>query len=71
MPTFISEWVYDAKRGGDYIECAVNSLGISTAQLLQNLAPRISENISSAPTVPWPPTLEYLEEPEELSPLIL
>ena len=25
----------------------------------------------STPTVPWPPTLEDLEEPEELGPLIL
>ena len=66
-----SEWVYDANGGGDYIECAVNSLGISTDQLLHNLAPRLSENIKSVPTVPWPPTIEELEEYEEVSPLIL
>lgn len=40
-----SEWVCDVGGGGDYIEAAVSSLGISDEQLLQNLAPRLSKMI--------------------------
>ena len=33
-----SDWVYDVRGGGDYIEAAISSLDISDEQLLQNLA---------------------------------
>ena len=61
-----SEWVYDVEGGGDYIEAAVSSLGISDEQLLQNLAPRLSKKIKNTPTVPWPPRIGHLEEGEQL-----
>ena len=34
-----SELVFDAKGGGDYIQCAISSFGISDEQLIQNIAP--------------------------------
>ena len=57
-----SEWVYDVGGGGNYIEAAISSLGISDEQLIQNLAPRLSKKIKDSPTIPWPPHLDHLEE---------
>ena len=61
-----SDWVYDVAGGGDYIQSAISSLGITDEQLLQNLAPRLSKNIKDTSTVPWPPQIEHLEEEEEI-----
>ena len=66
-----SEWVYDVGGGGDYIEAAISSLGITDEQLLQNLAPRLSKKIKDTPTVPWPPRIDRLEEGEEVCELLL
>ncbi len=66
-----SEWVYDVGGGGDYIEAAISSLGVSDEQLLQNLAPRLSKKIKDTATVPWPPHIDHLEEGEELCELLL
>ena len=66
-----SDWVYDCKGGGDYIQCAVKSMGISDAQLLKNAAPRLTKSINSVPTIAWPPTVEELEVSEDISPLLL
>ena len=62
-----SDWVYDCKGGGDYIECTVRSMGISDAQLLKNIAPRLAKNIKSVPSIQWPPTIEELEDMAEKS----
>ena len=67
----LSEWVYDTRGGGDYIQCVVNSLGITDEQLVKNVVPRIVKQIKDAPELPWPPTLEELEEGDEISPLLL
>ncbi|KAK1894270.1 putative fatty-acid--CoA ligase fadD25 [Dissostichus eleginoides] len=61
----MSQWVYDVGGGGDYIEAAISSLGISDEQLLQNLAQRLSKKIKDTTTVPWPPHIDHLEEGEE------
>ena len=66
-----SEWVYDVEGGGDYIEAAVSSLGISDEQLLHNLAKRLSKKIKDTPTVCWPPRIDNLEEGEQLCELLL
>ena len=66
-----SEWVYDVGGGGDYIDAAISSLGISDEQLLQNLAPRLSKKIKDTSTVPWPPHIDHLAEGEELCELLL
>ena len=66
-----SEWVYDTRGGGDYIQSAISSLGISDEQLLQNLAPRLSKKIKDTATVPWPPDIDHLEEGEEMCELLL
>ncbi|MES9879868.1 MAG: hypothetical protein ABW185_03205, partial [Sedimenticola sp.] len=66
-----SEWVYDVGGGGDYIEAAISSLGISDEQLLQNLAPRLSKKIKDTSTVPWPPRIDHLEEGEDVCELLL
>lgn len=60
-----SEWVYDISAGGDYIEAAISSLGISDEQLLHNLAPRLSKQIKETSSIPWPPRIDQLEEGEE------
>ncbi|KAJ4947760.1 hypothetical protein JOQ06_009793 [Pogonophryne albipinna] len=62
----MSQWVYDVGGGGDYIEAAISSLGISDEQLLQNLAQRLSKKIKDTTTVPWPPHIDHLEEGEEV-----
>ena len=46
-----SEWVYDVQGGGDYIDAAMSSLGLSDEQLLRNIAPRLSKKIKDTSTV--------------------
>ncbi|KAK1897739.1 8-amino-38-dideoxy-manno-octulosonate cytidylyltransferase [Dissostichus eleginoides] len=58
-------------QGGDYIEAAISSLGISDEQLLQNLAQLLSKKIKDTTTVPWPPCIDHLEEGEEVCELLL
>ena len=67
----MSEWVYDTKGGGDYIQCAVMCLGISDEQLIRTVASRISQEMKNTPSIPWPPNIEELERSEELSPLLM
>lgn len=40
-----SVWVYDVGGGGNYIEAAISSFGISYEQLLQNVVQRLSKKI--------------------------
>jgi len=66
------EWVYDVRGGGDYIDAAMSSLGISDEQLLQNVAQRVSKREKSTPTVAWPPNnVDDLEEGEEVCKLLV
>ena len=66
-----SDLVYDMSGGGSYIEAALSSIDISSEQLVQNVARRLRDDITSIKLVPWPPRVEELEEEEELSPLLL
>ena len=66
-----SELVYDTTGGGSYVEAALSSIGVSSEQLVRNVAKRLRDDINSVKHVPWPPRVEELEEEEELSPLML
>ncbi len=66
-----SELVYDVSGGGSYVEAALSSVGISTEQLIHNVAERLREDIKQIKLVPWPPRVEELEEEENRSPLVL
>ena len=50
---------------GDYIAAASSSLAINDEQLLQNLAPPLSEKIKETHDIPWPPRVDDLEEAEK------
>ena len=67
-----SELVYDVRGGGDYINIAITSLGISDQQLLQNVSSRIAENIlDDTYGSPWPPFIHELEDEEQFSELLV
>ena len=66
-----SEIVYDTSGGGPYIESAITSFGISDQQLSDNFSKRLVASIESTGNVPWPPSVDELEEPEDLSKLAL
>ena len=61
----------NASGGGSYVEAALSSNGVSTEQLIHNVAERLREDIKQIKLVPWPPRVEELEEEEKLSPLVL
>lgn len=64
-----STLVYDTSGGGGYIEAAINSWGITTEQLLKNVAGRLKEELHS-PGITWPPHIEELEEFSEENDLL-
>ena len=66
-----SAWVYDVRGGGDYVDAAMSSLGISDEQLLQNVAQRVYKRVKSAPTVPWPSNIDDIKEGEEVCELLV
>ena len=66
-----SEFVYDRKAGGSYIDAALNSFGISDEQLISNLAPRLLKHIIENTSVTWCPTVEQLLGEENLSKLLM
>ena len=67
-----SELVYDIGGGGDYVDMAVTSLGISDEQLMQNVSSRLGREINDDTYVcPWPPHINELEDEEQLSELLL
>ena len=66
----LSELVFDTRGGGDYIQYAVESFGITDEQLIDNMVPRIVKDIKKSQELPWPPTLEELEEGDEISHLL-
>lgn len=63
--------MYDTTGGGSYVEAALSSIGVSSEQLVSNVAKRLRDDINSVKHVPWPPRVEELEDEEELSPLLL
>ena len=65
-----SELVYDSTGGGSYIEAALTSIGVSSEQLVCNVAKWLRDDINPVMHVPWPPRVDELEE-EELSTLML
>ena len=66
-----SEVVYDTSGGGSYIGAAISLLGISSEQLIQNVANRLRDEIRQTVKVPWPPQVSELEQEEDLSPLLV
>ena len=64
-----SDLVYDTSGSGSYVEAALSSIGVSSEQLVHNVAVRLRDDIHSVQIVSWPPRVEELEEEEELSPL--
>ena len=66
-----SDLVYDTSGDGSYIEAALFSIGVSSEQLVLNVAERIRNDVKSTKVLPWPPRIEELGEEEELSPLML
>ena len=64
-----SDLVYDTSVSGSYVEAALSSIGVSSEQLVHNVANRLRDDINSLQFVPWPPRVEELDEEEELSPL--
>ncbi|KAK1880410.1 U3 small nucleolar RNA-associated protein 10 [Dissostichus eleginoides] len=66
-----SDLVYDTSGSGSYVEAAISSIGVSSEQLVQNVAARLRDDVKSIKLVPWPPRVEELEEEEELPPLVL
>ena len=66
-----SELVYNVGGGGDYINMAVTSLGISDEQLVQNVSSRLGTNIiDDTFRSPWPPHVDELEDDEQFSELL-
>ena len=53
-----SKFVYDIKCGGNLIEAAVDSFGITDEQLILNLAPQLSRHIKMVPPLNWCPTVK-------------
>ena len=66
-----SDLVYDTQGGGSYIEAAITSMGVSDEQLVRNVSKRIVGDVKAVGSIVWPPTVDELEETEELSPLLL
>ena len=66
-----SDLVYDISGGGSYVEAALSAIGVSSEQLVQNVAKRIKDDVKSIKLISWPAQIEELEEEEELSPLIM
>ena len=52
-----SEFGYDTKGGGKYVEAAFNSFSITDKQLILNLAPQLSKHIKEVPPLNWYPTV--------------
>ncbi len=57
--------------GGSYVEAALSSVGVSSEQLVHNVAEQLRDDIKSVKPVPWPPRVEELEEEEELTAQLL
>ena len=64
-----SDQVFDTSGSGLYVEAALSSIGVSSEQLVHNVAIRLRDDIKSVQLVPCPPRVEELEEEEELSTL--
>ena len=64
-----SDLIYDTSGGGSYVEAALSAIGVSSEQLVHNVAERLKDDVKSIKLNPWPPRVEELEEEEELSPL--
>ena len=67
----LSELVYDMSVGGYYVEAAFSSLGVSSGQLVCNVAEWLRDDIKSVKLIEWLLRVEELEEEEELQPLIV
>ena len=67
----MSELVYDTSGCSSYIEAAFLSMCVSDEQLVSNITKRIIQDVKYIGTVPWPPSVDELEESEELSNLLL
>lgn len=66
-----SDLVYDKSACGSYVEAALLAIGVSSEQLVCNIAERLRDDVKSVKPTPWPPKVDELEEEEELSPLMV
>ena len=57
-----SDLVCDKCGVGTYVEAALSFIGVSSEQLIRNVAERLRVDIMSIKLVPWPPRVEQLEE---------
>ena len=58
--------VFDVSKGGNFIEAALNSWGISDDDLLYNLAQRMRKKSKSSRNFKWPPKSSDLEYPAKI-----
>ena len=49
----LSELVYDTSAGGSYVEAALSSIGVSSEQLVCNVAEQLRDDIKSVKRIPW------------------
>ena len=61
-----SELVFDRTGGGDYVDMAVNSFGISDEYLVGNVSKLLGTDIiDETYGPPWPPHINELEDPDK------
>ena len=61
--------VYNITSGGNYVETAIHSWGVSDEQLLNIVARRLKSRLVNDPGLPWPTTVENIvceEKPDVL-----
>ena len=63
-----SDLVYDTSGSGSYVVVTLMSIGVSSEQLVHDVAERLKQDVKSIKSIPWPPRVEELEKEEELSP---
>ena len=66
-----SKFEYGTKGGGDYVEVAFNSFGITDEQLIVNLAHRLSTHSKAGTPLNWYPTVKQLLEEKRFRQLLL
>ena len=60
-----STLVYDNRAGGNYIEAAIYSQGVSDKQLLNTVVRCLNDRLRKDPGVKWPSSIAELENDEE------
>ena len=66
-----SSIVYDASKGGSYIEAAINAWGISDDDLLRNIASRLRKKTKNFTNLTWPPHPKHLDTTPDMPEVLL